>query len=128
MGTRNTKREVFLYFGIIEHNLFRRFGGFEERGNNNPSLENNNNNNLPLLLLEFGEDLEKGFNLSPRKNLRWLDPNMVILVNALIEINFRVNHVERESNYIKLIEFRKIEVEDLNEWLKKYNKIIKINK
>jgi len=39
-----------------------------------------------------------------------------------------VNHIKRESNHIKLIEFREMEAEDFNKWLERYNRIIEANK
>ncbi len=112
--TMNTRGGHFSYFDTIGANPFRKFRAFRE-DNNNPPLENNNNNNPPLLLsLEFGEGLEEGFNLPPRGNMKRLDPNIAALVNALGEANLRVNHVKRESNHIKLIEFGGIEAEDPN--------------
>jgi|SRR6266542_6781902 len=102
----NTEGEHFLHFGIIGTNLFERFKAFEGN-NNNSSSGNNNNNNLPLPFLPsgFGGGLEGGFNPPSEGNARRLDPNVVALVNALTETNLRINHVERESNHIKLAEF-----------------------
>ncbi len=70
---------------------------------------NNNNNPPPLLLLGFGGGfggLEGGFNPPPGGNAGGL------------EVNLKINHIERESNHIKPIEFGGIEAEDPNEWLK----------
>ncbi len=38
-------------------------------------------------------------------------------MNALTGVNLRINHAERELNYVKLIEFRETEAENSNEWL-----------
>ncbi len=53
---------------------------------------------------------------------------MVVLVNVLTKANLRINHIERESNYVKFTKFKEIKVEDPNKWLEQYNKIIKTNK
>ena len=50
------------------------------------------------------------------------------MVNALIRVNLGINHVERESNHVKLTEFRGTEVENPNEWLEHYNRIAEANK
>ncbi len=126
ISIRNTEGGYFSHFGMIGANLLGEFGTFENNNNNNLPLENNNNNNLPPL--GFGEGLGRGFNLlsgglggefnSPLGgNARGLDPNIVALVNALIEANLGINHVKRESNHVKPIEFRGIEAEDSNKWL-----------
>ncbi len=112
-STGSTREGYFLHFGIIEANPFGGFGAFG-RNNNNPPLENNNNNNPPLSGFEGGLE---GFNLLPRRNLGGLDPNVAALVNALTEVNLRINYVERESNYVKPTEFDRTEAEDPNEWL-----------
>jgi len=39
-----------------------------------------------------------------------------------------INHIEWKLNHIKLIEFEGTKVEDLNEWLKRYNRIAEANK
>ncbi len=93
----NTERRYFSHFGTIDHNLFRGF----ERDNNNP---------LPLPLSGFGG----GFNSLPKKKLRELDPNIAILVNTLMRVNLKINYIERKSNHMKLIKFRKMKVEDPN--------------
>ncbi len=112
--TSNTNLEggQFSHFKTIGANQFRGFGIFGN--NNNPSLENNNNNNSSL---GFGRDLGGGFNLPSGGNAGGLDPNVVALVNALIGANLEINHVERELNHVKLIEFGETEAEDPNEWL-----------
>ena len=114
----NTGGGHFSHFGIVGANPFGGFGVFGNN-NNNPPLGNNNNNNPPppLPLLGFGEGLGGGFNSPPGGNARGLDPNIAALVNALTGANLGINHVERESNHIKLTEFRGIEAEDPNEWL-----------
>jgi len=94
--------EVFLYFSIINYNLFR---GFKR---------NNNNNNLLSLLSDFEKGLEGGFNLLLKENLKGLDSNIITLINALIEINLRINYIKKKSNYIKPIKFRRIEIKDSN--------------
>src|SRR6266511_586942 len=101
----NTRRGHFSHFGTIGANPFRGFGTFE-RGNNNLPSGNNNNNNLLLLLPSgFEEELERGFN-SPGENAGGLVLNVVTLVNVLTGVNLEMNYVKRESNYIKLTEFR----------------------
>ncbi len=125
----NTRGWHFLYFGTIGANPFRGFEVFEE-DNNNSLLGNNNNNNSPpsLPLSGFGGGLGEGFNPSPEGNARGLDPNVAVLVNALTGANLGINHVERESNHIKLTEFEGTEAEDPNEWLEQYNRIAETNK
>src|SRR6266498_2461194 len=127
----NTGEGYFSHFGTVGANLIEEFGAFRNN-NNNSSSGNNNNNNLPLpspiLPLGFGEELGGGFNLSPRGNAKGLDPNVVALVNVLTGANLGINHVERESNHVKLIEFGGTEVEDPNEWLECYNRIAEANK
>jgi len=58
-----------------------------------------------LLLLGFEGEFGGGFN--PEGNAGGLDSNITALVNALIGANLKINHTERESNHIKLTEFRK---------------------
>jgi len=127
----NTGGGHFSHFGIIEVNLFRGFEAFGNN-NNNPPSGNNNNNNPPLLpslsLSGFGGGLGGGFNLSPGGNTGGLNLNVVVLVNALIGANLEINHIERESNHIKPMEFRRTETEDPNEWLECYNRIAEANK
>jgi len=107
INTGNTGGGHFPHFGMIGANLFERFEAFRE---------NNNNNNLSLLpLLGFKRGLRGGFNLLPRENAKGLDPNVVALINALIGANLGINHVKRESNHVKLIEFEGTEAEDPNE-------------
>ncbi len=110
-NTGNIRGWYFLYFDTIGANPFGGFGIFE-RENNNPPLGNNNNNLLPpLSSSEFGE----GFNPPSWGNSEGLDPNIAALVNALTGANLRINHIKKESNYIKLTEFEKIKVKDSNE-------------
>jgi len=113
-STGNTEREYFPYFDTIGTNPFRGFGTFEN--NNGSPSRNNNNNNPPLPLLSPGFEGELGGEFNPplRRNAEGLDLNVTVLVNALTEVNLRINHVERESNHIKPIEFGGTEVEDLN--------------
>ena len=115
----NTKGGHFPHFGTIGANLFREFETFGG-GNNNPPSGNNNNNNLlppPLSPPEFGEGTGRGFNPPLGGNAGGLDPNVAALVNVLIGANLSINHVERESNHVKLTEFGGIEAEDPNKWL-----------
>jgi len=115
----NTGGEYFPHFGIIGANLLGGFRVFKNNNNNPPSGNNNNNNPPPPLPpLEFRGGLEGGFNLPSEGNARGLNPNVIALVNALIEANLEINHVERESNHVKPIKFGKIEAEDPNKWLK----------
>jgi len=124
----NTKEGHFLHFEIIEANPFGEFRAFENN-NNNPSPGNNNNNNLlPLPLSGFEKGLEGDFNLPLERNARGLDLNITALVNALTGANLGINHVERESNHVKPIEFRRTEAEDPNKWLERYNRIVEANK
>jgi len=120
ISTESTKGEYFSHFSIIRYNPFgEKFEAFGGNNNNNINLlsENNNSNNLPLLLSlsKFEGELEEGFNLPPEGNLGRLDPNVVALVNILTGANLRMNHIEKESNHVKLIEFRKTEAENPNE-------------
>ncbi len=113
----NTGEGHFPHYGTVGVNPF---GGFETFGNNNnnPPLGNNNNNNPPLLPLPlsgFREGLGGSFNLPLGENARGLDLNVTALVNALTGANLEINHIERESNYVKLTEFGGTEVEDSNE-------------
>ena len=127
----NAEGGHFSYFRTIGANPVRGFGTFRNT-NNNPPLGNNNNNNPlslpPLPPSGFGGGLEGSFNPPPGENTRGLDPNVVALVNALTRANLGINHVERESNYIKPTEFGGTEVENPNEWLERYNKIAEANK
>ena len=114
----NTIEGYFPYFGTVGANLIRGFGAFGNNNNNLPPGNYNNNNPplLPLLLPPgFGGELEEGFNLPSGGNAEGLDPNVAALVNALIRVNLGINHVERESNHVKLTEFRGTEAEDPNE-------------
>ncbi len=127
-STGNTEGGYFLHFDIIRANLLGGFRAFE-RDNNNSPLGNNNNNNSPLLLLSgFEGGLEGGFNLPSKGNAKELDPNVTALVNTLTGANLRINHIERESNHVKLTEFGRTEAEDPNEWLEQYNRIAEANK
>ncbi len=36
---------------------------------------------------------------------------MIVLINVLTGVNLGINHIKRELNHIKLIEFRETEVE-----------------
>ncbi len=114
----NTGKDYFLHFRIVRANPMRGFEAFGNNNNNSP-LGNNNNNNPPLLLLlpGFRRGLGGGFNPPPEGNARGLDPNVAALVNALTGANLGINHIERESNHVKLTEFRRTEAEDSNEWL-----------
>jgi len=126
----NTRRGYFPHFGTVGANPIRGFGAFGNNNNNLPPGNNNNNNPplLPLLPLPgFGEGLG-GFNPPPEGNAGGLDSNVAALVNALTGANLGVNHVERESNHVKLTEFGGTEAEDPNEWLERYNRIAKANK
>src|SRR6266542_1443930 len=114
----NTRGEHFPHFGTVGANLIGRFGAFGNNNNNSLSENNNNNNPPPLPLLlppGFGGGLGGDFNPSSGGNAGGLDPNVAALVNALTGANLRVNHVERESNHVKLTEFGGTEAEDLNE-------------
>ncbi len=42
--------------------------------------------------------------------------------------NLKINYVKRESNHVKLIEFRRTKIKNPNEWFEKYNIITKANK
>ncbi len=114
----NTGGGYFPHFETVGANLI---GGFRAFGNNNNNLPLGNNNNNPspppLPPPEFGEGLGGGFNPPPGGGAGGLDPNVAALVNALTGANLGVNHVERESNHVKLTEFGGTEVEDSNEWL-----------
>ncbi len=115
----NTEGGYFPHFGIVGANPIRGFGAFGNNNNNQPP-GNNNNNNLPPLLPPlpppgFGGGLGGGFNPPPGGNAGGLDPNVAALVNALTGANLEVNHVERESNHVKLTEFGGTEAENPNE-------------
>jgi len=80
-----------------------------------PLRNNNNNNPLSLLPLSgFEGGLGGGFNSSLKGNAGELDSNIVALINALIGVNLEINHAKRESNHVKLTEFRETEAEDFN--------------
>src|SRR6266542_1083546 len=125
----NTRGEYFTYFGTIGANLIEGLEAFGNN-NNNPPSGNNNNNNLspPLPPPRFGGELGGDFNPPSGGNAGGLDLNVAALVNTLTGANLEVNHVERESNHVKLTEFGGIEAEDPNEWLECYNRIAKANK
>ncbi len=113
----NIRGGHFSHFEIIGANLFRKFKVFGNN-NNNLSLGNNNNNNLPpplLPLSEFRKDLGGDFNSPLGGNAEGLNSNIAALVNTLTGANLGINHVERESNYVKPTEFEGIEAEDPNE-------------
>src|SRR6266498_944269 len=112
----NTREGHFSHFRTIEANPFEEFEAFGNN-NNNPPSENNNNNNLSLPSLPpsgFGGGLGEDFNLPPERNAEGIDPNIAALVNVLTGANLGINHIEKESNYIKPTEFRVTEVEDPN--------------
>ncbi len=69
-------------------------------------------------LLGFRKELGGGFNPPPEGNAEGLDSNVIALINVLTGANLRINHVKRELNHVKLIEFRRTKAEDPNEWLK----------
>ena len=117
---KNTKEGYFSHFSIIGINSFEKFGAFGGgNNNNNPPSENNNNNSLSLLLpLGFGKKLRGGFNSLLKENVKGLDLNIAALVNALTEVNLKINHIKRKSNHVKLTEFERMEVKDPNEQLK----------
>ncbi len=125
----NTEGGYFSHFETVGANLIRGFEAFEKNNNNLP-LGNNNNNNPPPPLppSEFGGGLGEGFNPPPGGNIGGLDLNVAALVNVLTGANIGINHVERESNHVKLTEFGGTEAEDLNEWLERYNRIAEANK
>ncbi len=56
-----------------------------------------------------------------------LDPNVAALVNALTEMNLTGGYYPREGSFIKLTEFERTEMEDTNEWLKRFNRITEAN-
>ncbi len=127
----NTGGGYFLHFETVGANPIRGFGTFGNNNNNLPPGNNNNNNPLPLLPLPppgFRGGLGGGFNPPLGGNAEGLDPNVAALVNALTGVNLGVNHIERESNHVKLTEFRGTEAEDPNEWLECYNRIAEANK
>ena len=118
----NIRREHFSYFDTIGANPFRGFRTFRE---------DNNNNNLPPLPLPpsgFERGLGEGFNPPLGGNARGLDLNIAVLVNTLAGVNLKINHVKRESNHVKLTEFRGTKAEDPNKWLEYYNRITEANK
>ncbi len=83
------------------------------------------NNPLPSLLVNTLE-LKKGFNLPSKNNnnnslLEKLNPNITALVNILTGLNLIGKYFSREGSFVKLIEFIKIEIENSNKWLKKFN-------
>src|SRR6266498_2342705 len=129
MSGTNTGGRYFSHFGMIRANPIGGFGAFGNN-NNNPPPGNNNNNNLPLLLPlpppGFGGGLGGDFNPLPGGNAEELDLNVAALVNALTGVNLGVNHVKRESTHVKPTEFRGTEAEDPNEWLERYNRIVKV--
>ena len=109
----------------LEQQLFRNLKG------NNPSLvENNNFNNLsPPLLINLFSNIG-GFNLLSNNNnssLKGLDLNITVLVNALTEMNLMEEHYLKEGSFIKSIKFKRTEIENLNEQLERFNKIVEVN-
>src|SRR6266540_1939231 len=116
----NTGGGYFSHFGTVRANLVGGFGAFGNNNNNPPPGNNNNNNPLPPPPLSplpppgFGGGLGGGFNPPPGGNAEGLDLNVAALVNVLTGANLGVNHVERESNHVKLTEFGGTEAEDPN--------------
>ncbi len=106
----NTRGGYFSHFEIVGANPFRGFRTFKNNNNNLPSRNNNNNNlslsSLPLPLPGFGKSLGGGFNPPLGGNARRLDSNVAALVNTLTGANLRINHIEREFNHVKPMEFR----------------------
>jgi len=136
-------------FGIFEQNVrisnseWQPFGSL---GEGSLLVGNSNFNNLPPVSLF--ENLRGGNfnNLSPPPTMNLfgnlgggnlslnnnnpsggLDPNVTALVNALIRMNLTEGHYLREGSFIKLTEFGGTETEDPNEWLERFNKIVKAN-
>jgi len=72
-------------------------------------------NLLSRLLLKFKLEEKNLLLLSSEENTKILDLNVTVLINTLIKLNLENNLLKRKSNFIKLIKFEKIEVEDLNE-------------
>ncbi len=99
MSNVNTRGGYFPHFGTVGSNPIGGFGAFRNNNNNNPSPPSSPLPPLPL----------------PEENARGLDPNVAVLVNALTGANLGVNHVDRESNHVKPIEFGGTEAEDPNE-------------
>jgi len=98
------------------------------KGNNSLLNNNNGNNSLPLSINTFG--LRKGFNLLLNNNNSpsgRLNPNVIVLVNALTEMNLTREYFSREGNFIKLTEFARTKTKDLNKWLKMFNQIAEAN-
>ncbi len=95
-----------------------RWQSFENLEGNNLLLGNNNSNNLLSLLINTFK-LEGRFNPSSNNNNNspsgGLDLNVVVLVNALTKMNLIRGYFSREKSFAKLMEFVKIETEDLNE-------------
>jgi len=83
-----------------------------------------------LLLANFFGNLE-GFNPLPNNNNNppsgGLNPNVAALINALIGMNLTGGYFLREESFIKPTKFRETEIEDLNEWLKRFNRIVEAN-
>ena len=94
---------------------------------NNLLSENNNFNNLSLLLVNTFELKEFNLLLNNNNNSlpEGLDPNIVVLINVLTEMNLIGEHFSKEESFIKPIEFEEIETENLNKWLKRFNRIMK---
>jgi len=95
-------------------------------------FKNLGRNNLPppSPSANLFENIEER-NLSPNNNnnplLGELNPNVAVLINALIEMNLIGGHYPREGSFIKLTEFGGTETENPNEWLERFNKIAKAN-
>ncbi len=104
---------------------------FRNLKENNPLVGNNNfNNPLSSSSVNLFDNIG-GFNLPSNNNnnpsLGGLNLNIVVLVNALIGMNLTKRYYLRERSFIKLTEFEETEMENLNEWLKRFNRIVEVN-
>jgi len=41
-------------------------------------------------------------------------PNIIVLINVLIEINLEINYIKKELNHIKLIKFKEMKAKNSN--------------
>ncbi len=105
------------------NNLYGNMGGFNPPHSQRFGF-NNTQNPPPGFGGGFGEGFGGG-NLGG--NPGGLDPNVAALVNALTGMNIRGGYASREGSFVKPGEFGGTETEDPNEWLERFNRIVKAN-
>ncbi len=150
-STENTENSTgrFNFF----NNLYPNIGGFGYYGNPSQNQGFGFNNNIQNLPPGFrggfgGGNLEGspgggnpggppgggnpgglpgGRGNPENNNPEGLDPNVIALVNALTGMNIGGEYAFREGSFIKPAEFEGTEMEDLNEWLERFNRIAEAN-